>query len=103
MTRPPCKIFVPALVPALAQDISGRIVAYDLLSGSMLGVLALASDSVASATTTKPGNHGAGAAATAKTAVQKNGVVWAGGGNYLAAAVPAGKPGGKEVIQLLCR
>lgn len=53
----------------------------------MLGVLALGSNSVASATATKPGNYGGGTTAAAETAAQKEGVLWAGGGDYLAAIV----------------
>lgn len=66
----------------------GRIVAYDLLSGSMLGVLALGDSSTASPEAARPGVVGSsGAAASAETIVQKPGVVWASGGGRLAAVI----------------
>lgn len=82
-------LFIPAC--PCPQDTSRRIVAYDLLSGSMLGVLSLASDSVACANTgKKPGNQGGGGAAegSLEVPVQKEDIVWASGGNHLAAIVP---------------
>lgn len=57
----------------------------------MLGVLSLSSDSVASATTTKTGNYGGEPTMYAGTALGNEGIVWAGGGNYLAVVVPTGE------------
>ena len=71
-----------------AQDTSGRIVAYELLSGSMLGVLALGTSSTATAAVAKTDIvDDPGAAANAEPVVQKPGVVWAGGGDRIAAVI----------------
>lgn len=84
--NPPFPRFV--FVLCVSQDTLGRIVAYDLLSGSMLGVLALGDSSTASPEAARPGVVGSsGAAASAETIVQKPGVVWASGGGRLAAVI----------------
>lgn len=83
-----------ASFPLLRQDTSGRMVVYDLLSGTVLGVLALRDSSSASKTTTKSnaGNDGvdAGGAPSSERAISPGnaGIVWASGGNYIAAVLP---------------
>eukprot|EP00903_Cladosiphon_okamuranus_P012443 g11654.t1 len=85
-----------------AEDTSGRIVAYDLLTGSILGVLALGNSSTASATAAEPGTIGGlGIAARAETNVQRTGVVWSVGGDHLAAIIPEAKEESSAVSSVL--
>ncbi len=72
------------------QDTSGRVVAYDLLTGSMLGVLALGSNSIGGATATKPENGSGGGetpAEVVRAVVPRAGVVWSEGWGRLAAVM----------------
>ncbi|CAN0181465.1 unnamed protein product [Scytosiphon promiscuus] len=77
-----------------AEDTSGRMVAYDLLSGTVLGVLALSGKFAASSTTAKPNRIddglGVGDAPFSDRALpQRNaGIVWACGGNSVVALLP---------------
>ncbi|CAM9626535.1 unnamed protein product [Ectocarpus fasciculatus] len=73
---------------AVAEDTSGRVVVYDLLSGSMLGVLALKDDAIASVTADTPDRSGDGAAVSHETGVPKAGILWSEGGERIAAVMP---------------
>ncbi|CAB1115849.1 unnamed protein product [Ectocarpus sp. CCAP 1310/34] len=73
---------------AVAEDTSGRVVVYDLLSGSMLGVLALKDDAIASVAADRPDRSGNGAAVSHEIDAPKAGMIWAEGGECIAAVMP---------------
>ncbi|CAM9561233.1 unnamed protein product [Ectocarpus sp. 4 AP-2014] len=76
---------------AVAEDTSGRVVVYDLLSGSMLGVLALGDDAIATVAAGRPDRSGDGAAVSHETDVPKAGIIWSEGGECIAAVMPQGQ------------
>ena len=69
------------------QDTSGRLVAYDLLTGSMLGVLALGCGSIGSVSAVKTDRASGGNRTTETAVLPKAGVVWSEGGGRLAATI----------------
>lgn len=70
------------------QDTSGRVVVYDLLSGSMLGVLALKDDAITSVPADRPNRSGEGAAVSHESGVPKADILWSEGGECIAAVIP---------------
>lgn len=72
------------------KDASGRIVAYDLISGSMLGVLALDHSSASGGGQGREKRPGDGDAVHDGQGFVKNSCVpWTSGGDRIAVAVPA--------------
>ncbi|CAN0455237.1 unnamed protein product, partial [Ectocarpus sp. 12 AP-2014] len=73
---------------AVAEDTSGRVVVYDLLLGSMLGVLALKDYAIASVAADRTDRSGDGAAVSHEKDVPKAGIIWSEGGECMAAVMP---------------
>ncbi|CBJ32465.1 hypothetical protein Esi_0341_0015 [Ectocarpus siliculosus] len=73
---------------AVAEDTSGRVVVYDLLSGTMLGVLALKDDAITSVAADRPDRNGDGAAVSHETVAPKAGIIWSEGGECMAVVMP---------------